>query len=85
MRQIGRVCTGVFFSILVLAWAGTTVPLLAQGIQVTAANPNSAAEGTINLNVVVTGSGFKRGAKAQWFETGTTNPGDVTVNIDRRQ
>jgi hypothetical protein len=30
--------------------------------------------------VTVTGNGFKRGARAQWFVTGTTNPGGVTVN-----
>ena len=53
----------------------------AQGqVQVTAADPASSAQGTINLNVKVTGKGFKNGAKAQWFVTGTTNPGGVTVN-----
>ena len=42
--------------------------------------PNSATQGTINLNVTVGGKGFKAGAKAQWFISGTTNPGGVTVN-----
>ncbi|HKU26745.1 MAG TPA: hypothetical protein VJQ54_14830 [Candidatus Sulfotelmatobacter sp.] len=49
-------------------------------ISVTSALPNSAAQGTINLNVTVGGKGFKAGAKAQWFISGTTNPGGVTVN-----
>ena len=49
-------------------------------IQVKATSPNSAAQGTINLDVTVNGSGFKQGAEAQWFITGTTNPGGVTVN-----
>jgi hypothetical protein len=49
-------------------------------IQVNSTSPNSAAQGTINLNVTVNGNGFKKGAKAQWFITGTTNPGGVTVN-----
>jgi hypothetical protein len=49
-------------------------------IQVTSTNPNAAPQGTTNLNVTVTGNGFKRGAKTQWFLTGTTNPGGVTVN-----
>jgi hypothetical protein len=49
-------------------------------IQVTSANPNAAPQGSTNLNVTVTGNGFKRGARAQWFVTGTTNPGGVTVN-----
>src|SRR5262245_23797004 len=54
----------------------------AQGgqVQVTAADPTSAAQGTVNLNVKVTGKGFKNGAKAKWFVTGTTDPGGVTVN-----
>ena len=49
-------------------------------VQVTAADPSATAQGTINLNVKVTGKGFKNGAKAKWFVTGTTDPGGVTVN-----
>jgi len=49
-------------------------------IQVNSANPSAAPQGTINLNVAISGSGFKKGAKAQWFVTGTTNPGGITVN-----
>src|SRR4051812_6542404 len=49
-------------------------------VSVTATTPNLAAQGTVNLNVTVTGKGFKNGAKAQWFVTGTTNPGGVVVN-----
>jgi hypothetical protein len=49
-------------------------------IQVQSTSPSSAAQGTINLNITVNGSGFKKGAKAQWFVTGTTDPGGVTVN-----
>jgi len=49
-------------------------------IQVNSTSPGSAPQGTINLNVTVNGSGFKKGAKTQWFVTGTTNPGGVTVN-----
>ena len=52
----------------------------AQQVQVTAADPMSAAQGTINLNVRITGKGFKNGAKAKWYVTGTTDPGGVTVN-----
>src|SRR5262249_43282287 len=53
----------------------------AQGqVQVTAADPASTTQGTLNLNVKVTGKGFKNGAQAKWFVTGTTNPGGVTVN-----
>ena len=55
------------------------LPAAAQ-IQVNSTNPSAAAQGTTNLNVTVNGNGFKKGAKAQWFITGTTNPGGVTVN-----
>jgi hypothetical protein len=67
-----------------LALATTFVVLSAASvgaqIQVNSTSPNSAAQGTTNLNVTVNGSGYKKGAKAQWFVTGTTNPGGVTVN-----
>jgi len=54
----------------------------AQGgqVQVNAADPAATAQGTVNLNVKVTGKGFKNGAKAKWFVTGTTDTGGVTVN-----
>lgn len=56
-----------------------TTPASAQ-ISVTSALPNSTTQGTTNLTVTVGGKGFKSGAKAQWFVSGTTNPGGVTVN-----
>jgi uncharacterized delta-60 repeat protein len=67
------------FLLLIAGIAVLSEPAAAQ-ISVTLANPNNAAPGTVNLNVVVNGSGFKKGARAQWFVTGTTNPGGVTVN-----
>ena len=57
-----------------------SLPRAAAQITVNGANPNTAAQGTVNLDVIVSGSGFKKGAKAHWFVTGTTNPGGVTVN-----
>ncbi|MGI9166061.1 MAG: hypothetical protein ACR2G5_06710 [Pyrinomonadaceae bacterium] len=63
--------------LLVTGAAGTAQ---AQQVQVTAAVPSSTAQGTINLNVKVTGKGFKNGAKAKWFVTGSTDPGGVQVN-----
>src|SRR5438067_7109761 len=59
---------------------GIIADVQAQQVQVTAADPSSRAQGTVNLNVKVTGKGFKNGAKAKWFVTGTTDPGGVTVN-----
>jgi hypothetical protein len=63
-----------------LAWTASPPPLVAQDIVVSSGIPDNAPQGTINLNVRVLGKGFKRGAVAKWFVTGTTNPGGVTVN-----
>ena len=68
-------CTGF----LLQALKGT-MAVQGQQVQVTAADPASTAQGTVNLNVKVTGKGFKNGAKAKWFVTGTTDTGGVTVN-----
>lgn len=67
-------------SLILVTLSGFAVPAATAQINVTAANPNAAAQGTTNLDVIVSGSGFRKGAKAQWFVTGTTNPGGVTVN-----
>ena len=64
---------------VLLAFASAALPAVAQ-IQVDSASPSAAPQGTINLDIVITGNGFKRGAVAQWFVTGTTNPGGVSVN-----
>ncbi len=69
-----------FMAIAVFFAVAGILPAAAQ-IQVTSTSPNAAAQGTISLNVTVNGNGFKKGAKAQWFVTGTTNPGGVTVNF----
>lgn len=69
-----------FIAIFVLSLGMLAASPLAAQIQVDSASPSAAPQGTINLDVVITGNGFKRGAVAQWFVTGTTNPGGVTVN-----
>jgi len=48
-------------------------------IKVTAATPASAYQGTIALDVVVSGAGFDNSAQVQYFVAGTTNPGGITV------
>jgi uncharacterized delta-60 repeat protein len=74
-------CTREVFGVLVLGfWLGVCVASAADQIQVTSAVPNNAAQGTVNLDVVVKGNGFQKGAVVQWFVSGTTNPGGVTVN-----
>lgn len=69
----------VMLTLLAVTQAWLANPALAQ-ISVTSANPNTAVQGTTNLDVTVGGKGFQAGAKAQWFISGTTNPGGVTVN-----
>jgi uncharacterized delta-60 repeat protein len=70
----------IFVSVLFILITGLVVETQGQQIQVTAADPTAAEQGTVNLNVKVTGKGFKNGAKAKWFVTGTTDSGGVTVN-----
>ena len=48
-------------------------------IQVTAADPTSAPQGTLSLDVTVSGSGFDSSAAVSFLVTGTTNPGGITV------
>jgi hypothetical protein len=74
--RLKRLLTVVLSAVIFLA----AVPSLLAQVTVTAANPSTAAPGTVNLNVTISGSGFKRGAKTQFFLSGTTNPGDVVVN-----
>ena len=75
LRLLVLVC---FFASIFLVTAGP--PARAQEVTVTAAVPDNAPQGSVNLPVQIKGSGFRKGAKAQWFITGTTNPGGVTVN-----
>lgn len=80
-----KVLRAVLRAAVVLTFLVVTLVLLlaepaAAQISVSSASPNSAAQGTVNLTVTVNGKGFKRGAQAQWFVSGTTNPGGVVVN-----
>jgi hypothetical protein len=44
---------------------GAMSSVQAQTVQVTAADPMSTTQGTVNLNVKITGKGFKNGAKSE--------------------
>jgi hypothetical protein len=59
---------------------GVLPSALAQTITVDSANPAEAEQGTVNLDVTITGSGFAKGARAAFLVTGTENPGGVIVN-----
>ena len=65
--------------------APPTAPALARatgGPTVSAASPASARQGTISLDVQVTGSGFDEGSRASWQLNGVTYP-KIAVNSTR--
>jgi hypothetical protein len=66
----------MWFAVVAMALA---LPLAAQSVSVTAASPETAEQGTLNLNVTISGKGFKNGAKSKFLVSGTTNPGGVVV------
>lgn len=75
MNGFHRACLACL-SVLVLV----AVPAIAAPpVTVTLATPASAYQGTIALDVVVSGNGFDPTAKVQYFVTGTANPGGITV------
>ena len=61
------------FALMPMAFAN------AQQVSVTSADPSSTLQGTLSLDVTVNGNGFDSTAKVQFFVTGTTNPGGITV------
>lgn len=68
-------------------WASMLLVLLlaafpqaqAQTVQVTSAVPSTAPQGTVALDVEISGSGFDSTAAVQFLVTGTTNQGGITV------
>src|SRR6188508_149600 len=48
-------------------------------VQVTSADPPLALQGTLSLDVAVSGSGFDSSAQVKFLVTGTTDPGGITV------
>jgi hypothetical protein len=78
-RKVIIVVAAFVLMALGLPWGGTVPAAFAQTIAVTAADPPTGEQGTLNLTVKVTGKGFKNGAKAKFFKTGTTDPAGVNV------
>lgn len=66
----------LFLAGLLLAVA---LPASAQVITVTSAVPDTTEQGTLGLVVAISGDGFAKGAKVDFFVTGTTNPGGINV------
>lgn len=73
--------TKLLFSILLLIVIATVGinDAQAQKIQVESANPAFAEQGTLTLDVEITGKGFDNSAAVDFFVTGTMNPGGISV------
>jgi hypothetical protein len=70
----------ILFSALLVCFMGALMPRIAHSqVTVTSADPPSAPQGTLSLDVTVSGSGFDSSAQVEFLLTGTTNPGGVTV------
>jgi hypothetical protein len=61
------------------ALAFAPIGVVCAQVKVTAATPSSTVQGTVSLDVIVSGSGFDSTSSAQFFVTGTTNSGGITV------
>ena len=68
-----------FWSFALIALAITPFALAHAQVTVTAADPATAPQGTVSLDVTVSGSGFDSSAAVAFLVTGTTNPGGITV------
>jgi hypothetical protein len=70
----------ILFLTLVASLLGVLHPAVSQAqVAVTSADPPSAPQGTISLDVTVAGSGFDSSAQVDFLVTGTTNPGGISV------
>ena len=67
-------------SILSLVYLALMPMAMAQAqVTVTSADPSSAVQGTISLDVTVNGNGFDSTAQVKFLVTGTADPGGITV------
>lgn len=76
----GRFPTRLLAILVFLCWYAAAAPAAAQEIEVTSADPPAAEQGTVNLDVVIGGKGFKKGAVARFLLSGTEDPDGITVN-----
>jgi hypothetical protein len=67
------------FLVALFALALGPIGLAHAQVKVTSADPASAIQGTVSLDVTVNGSGFDSTAKAKFFVTGTSETGGITV------
>lgn len=85
MPNSGRASQGRYPGLAILAflcWCLAAAPAAAQDQDpvVTAADPPAAEQGTVNLDVIISGKNFKKGAVARFLVTGSEDPGGITVN-----
>jgi uncharacterized delta-60 repeat protein len=71
--SLGTFCL-LFLSLSLSVFAKTAT------IAVKSAAPSTASQGTSNLNVSISGSGFAKGDSAVFYLTGTTNAAGIAVN-----
>jgi uncharacterized delta-60 repeat protein len=73
-------CAGCALALLL----SSVAPASAQKITVKAATPNNGPQGSVNLDILIDGSGFGADSQAQFHVSGTTNPGGIRVNRTTR-
>jgi hypothetical protein len=74
--RMHRIRTYLFLILLGITCMATTQ---AQDVQVNSAYPSSAEQGTVELDVEITGDGFNNTAVVEFFPTGTSASGDIKV------
>jgi hypothetical protein len=65
--------------LLFLSWTAGRWAIAAEGIQVESADPSTAEQATVNLDVTIKGNGFGTDSEVDFFLTGTTNPAGIVV------
>ena len=70
------VCARAVSTFVLIVWAGL---VQAQAVTVDSVVPSSAEQGTVGLEVEISGNGFDSSAAVDFFVTGTTSPGGITV------
>ena len=74
--RIHHIRTYLFPILLGITCMATTQ---AQEVQVDFADPSSAEQGTIDLDVEISGDGFDKSSVVEFFPTGTSDPGGIKV------
>ncbi len=79
MRHGQQLQGAIYLLLLSFLGALLSIPVAAQDIEVTSADPSSAEQETTGLLVSISGNGFDKGAKVAFYVTGTVDPGGIAV------